>query len=187
MLIAVLWMRNATLRIRILLSRSLRIRIRLETRHLIYMYKLFMHIFLLFPHKKKNCFLKAQFASKLYKKQRISYILCKMWHSEPQTLSGSKVFRNSTISTDPQPPLLEPWLHRLNLKLDLQSSFGLLCTAVLIGWDPATPPLPPHLGSHMRSLLVSQDRRHLFVTLCLAKTKLTKAALTVYIHPSIPA
>ncbi len=27
---------------------------------------------------------------------------------------------------------------------------------------PATPPLPPHLGSYTRALLVSQDRRHLF-------------------------
>ncbi len=39
-----------------------------------------------------------------------------------------------------------------------------MCTAVLIGWDPATPPLPPHLGSYTRALLVSQDRRPLFVT-----------------------
>ncbi len=29
---------------------------------------------------------------------------------------------------------------------------------------PQLPPLPPHLGSYTRSLLVSQDRRHLFVT-----------------------
>ncbi len=35
----------------------------------------------------------------------------------------------------------------LNIVLDLQSSFGLLCTAVLIGCDPATTSLPPHLGS----------------------------------------
>jgi hypothetical protein len=47
--------------------------------------------------------------------------------------------------------------------LYLKSLFGLLCTAVLIAWDPATPP-PPHLGSYTRPLLVSQDRRHLFVT-----------------------
>jgi hypothetical protein len=53
--------------------------------------------------------------------------------------------------------------HRLNLELDLQSLFGLLCTAVLIGSDPAPPP-PPHFGSYMKALLVSQDRRHLFVT-----------------------
>jgi hypothetical protein len=43
-----------------------------------------------------------------------------------------------------------------------------MCTAVLIGRDPATPPptpsLPPHLGSYKRALLVSQDRRHHFVT-----------------------
>ncbi len=29
---------------------------------------------------------------------------------------------------------------------------------------PQLPPLPPHLGSYTRALLVSQDRRHLFVT-----------------------
>jgi hypothetical protein len=29
---------------------------------------------------------------------------------------------------------------------------------------PVTSPLPPHLGSYTRALLVSQDRRHLFVT-----------------------
>ncbi len=58
--------------------------------------------------------------------------------------------------------------HRLNMELDLKSLFGLLCTAVLNGWDPATPPLPPHppthLGSYTRALLVIEDRRHSFVT-----------------------
>jgi hypothetical protein len=29
---------------------------------------------------------------------------------------------------------------------------------------PQLPPLPPHLGSYTRALLVSQDRQHLFVT-----------------------
>ncbi len=33
-----------------------------------------------------------------------------------------------------------PLFHRLNMELDLQSLFGLLCTDVLMGWDPATPP-----------------------------------------------
>ncbi len=55
----------------------------------------------------------------------------------------------------------------LNMELDLKSLFELLCTAaVLSGWAPATPSLTPHLGSHTRALLVSQDRRHLFVTSC---------------------
>ncbi len=49
----------------------------------------------------------------------------------------------------------------LNMELDLQSLLGLLCTAVLAVWDPATPPC---LGSYTRALLVRQDRRHLFVT-----------------------
>jgi hypothetical protein len=39
-----------------------------------------------------------------------------------------------------------------------------MCTAVLTGWDPATFPLPPHWDSNTRALLVSKDRRHLFVT-----------------------
>ncbi len=41
-----------------------------------------------------------------------------------------------------------------------------MCTAELIGWDPATshPHHPPHLGSDTRALWVSQDRRHIFVT-----------------------
>ncbi len=43
-------------------------------------------------------------------------------------------------------------LHSLNIELDLQSVFGVLCTGVLIGWDPA-------IGQPS-----GQDRRHLFVT-----------------------
>jgi hypothetical protein len=39
-----------------------------------------------------------------------------------------------------------------------------MCTAVLIGRDPATPPLPPRIWAHTRALLRGQDRRHLFVT-----------------------
>ncbi len=50
------------------------------------------------------------------------------------------------------------------LNTELEPLFGLLCTTVLIGWDPATPHLPPHFGSCTKELLVSQDRRHLFAT-----------------------
>ncbi len=39
-----------------------------------------------------------------------------------------------------------------------------MCTAVLIGWDPATPPSPRNWTSITRALLVSKDRRHLLVT-----------------------
>ncbi len=35
--------------------------------------------------------------------------------------------------------------------------------AVLIGWDPAIPLPPPHLDPYTRALLVSKDKRHLFV------------------------
>ncbi len=54
------------------------------------------------------------------------------------------------------------------MELDLQSLFGLYVTwcALLysMAGTPEPPALPPHLGSYMRALLVSQDRRHLFVT-----------------------
>ncbi len=40
-------------------------------------------------------------------------------------------------------------------------------TAVLIGWDPATPPPSPRVWVHIRvALLVSEDRRQLLVTPC---------------------
>jgi hypothetical protein len=50
--------------------------------------------------------------------------------------------------------------HRLNMDLDLQSLFVHSCTH----WLRTSNPLPSHLGSYTRALLVSQDKRHLFVT-----------------------
>jgi hypothetical protein len=47
---------------------------------------------------------------------------------------------------------VEYFSHSLNMESDPQSLFGLLCThctAVLIGWDPATPPLP-RIWAHIR-------------------------------------
>ncbi len=67
----------------------------------------------------------------------------------------------------PSVPLYESFFHRSNMGFDLQSLFGLhvhSCTHWLI---PRKPPHGPALGSYTRALLVSQDRRHLFVTLCL--------------------
>jgi hypothetical protein len=54
--------------------------------------------------------------------------------------------------------------HSSNMQLDLQSSFGLLCTAVpySLAETPQFSPLPL-IWAHTRALLVSQDRRHLFV------------------------
>ncbi len=79
--------------------------------------------------------------------------------------------------------------HRLNMELDLKRLFGLLCTAVLIGSDPATPPSPRAFGliQYTRALLVNQDRRHLFVTPCwrVWLTGLSKHLLnTLYKAPS---
>ncbi len=56
--------------------------------------------------------------------------------------------------------------HKLNMELDLQSLFGLHMHSCNYWLRPRNP-LPPHLGSYTRALLVSQDGRHLFVTPCL--------------------
>jgi hypothetical protein len=51
------------------------------------------------------------------------------------------------------------------MEFDLQSLFGLLCTAACTHWlRPRNSPLPSHSGSYTRVVLVSQDRRHLSVT-----------------------
>ncbi len=49
-------------------------------------------------------------------------------------------------------------------------------TAVLIGWDPTTPPLPRIWTRITRALFVSQDRRHLFVTPWFQDNALTDGA-----------
>ncbi len=61
--------------------------------------------------------------------------------------------------------------HRLIIELDLQSLFGLLVHSCTHWQRPANPPPPtphsvitPHLGSYTGALLVSQERRHIFVT-----------------------
>ncbi len=61
-------------------------------------------------------------------------------------------------------PFANGFSPRLKMELDLQSLFRLLCTAVLIGWDPPTLP-SPRIWAHIQgALLVSQDRQQLFVT-----------------------
>jgi hypothetical protein len=52
------------------------------------------------------------------------------------------------------------------MELDLQSLFGFLCTTVNCSHWLRPHNSPSHLGSYTRALLVSKDRRHLFVTPC---------------------
>jgi hypothetical protein len=57
--------------------------------------------------------------------------------------------------------------HRLKMELDLQSLFGLHVHSYTHWLRPRNLqplPIPPHLGSYTRTLLVSQGRRYLFVT-----------------------
>jgi hypothetical protein len=50
------------------------------------------------------------------------------------------------------------------MELDLQSLFGLHVHSCTHWLRPRNPhPLPLHLGSYTMALLVSQDKRHLFV------------------------
>ncbi len=57
--------------------------------------------------------------------------------------------------------------HRLNMELDLQSLFGLHVHSCAHWLGPRIPP-PPAFGLIYEALLVSQDRRHFFVTPCSA-------------------
>ncbi len=50
-------------------------------------------------------------------------------------------------------------LSKLNMELDLQSLFGLLCTAVLFGWDPATLTQSPRIWAHLRGRFWSGQPR----------------------------
>jgi hypothetical protein len=52
--------------------------------------------------------------------------------------------------------------NRINMELDLQSLFGLLCTEQL--YSLVETPSPAFGLIHEGDILVSQDRRHLFVT-----------------------
>ncbi len=58
--------------------------------------------------------------------------------------------------------------HRLNMEIDLQSKFGLHVTWCVqlysLAETPAATPLSPRIWTRItRALLVSKDRRHLFV------------------------
>ncbi len=64
--------------------------------------------------------------------------------------------------------------YRLNMEKDLRSLFGLHVHSC-IHWLRPRNPSPTHLGSYTRALLVSQDRRYLFVTPWLQLSKPTGA------------
>jgi hypothetical protein len=88
--------------------------------------------------------------------------------------------------------------HKLNMELDLQSLFGLhvQCTALLIGcaekiqkirFRPSNPPPPPiGLIYGTRTLLVSQDRQHLFVTPCVPPSTTTNPGAGKYKKQPFP-
>ncbi len=68
--------------------------------------------------------------------------------------------------------------HRLNMELDLQSIFGFHVTWCAQLYSLAVtrqPPIPQHLSSYTRALLISQDRRHLFVAPWIMCTKETRS------------
>jgi hypothetical protein len=66
---------------------------------------------------------------------------------------------SSNVST-----ILHCFCHRLNMELDLQSFIWAPCAQLYSLAETPQPPLPPpptsHLGSYIRALLVSRDRRH---------------------------
>jgi hypothetical protein len=77
----------------------------------------------------------------------------------PAQLFSSREFAQPLVAPAVFGPLGLTWGYIVYL--------GSMCTGVLISWDPATPPSPPPTFGLIyctRALLVSQDRRHLFVT-----------------------
>ncbi len=78
--------------------------------------------------------------------------------------------RLSTAATWSTPPPTIQVNHRLNMEVDLQSFFGSMsrdvhsCTHWLGAETPQLPPSPRVWTRITRALLVSKDRRHLFVT-----------------------
>ncbi len=74
--------------------------------------------------------------------------------------------------------------HRLKMELDLHKLFGLHVHCTHLAETPHPPP-PPHLGSYARSLLVSQNRRHLFVTPCQYKRVCISCEVESYRHREV--
>ncbi len=64
------------------------------------------------------------------------------------TVESTEVHDETTVSITKG--RMKDLCHRSNMELDLQSFFGLLCTTVLIGRDPATPPPPLRIWAHIR-------------------------------------
>jgi hypothetical protein len=77
--------------------------------------------------------------------------------------------------------------YRLNMMLDIQRLFGLHvhCAQLYsLAETPRHPLPPPHLGLHIRALLVSQDRRLLFVThgKCTSQTHILNIYRVLFFH-----
>jgi hypothetical protein len=66
---------------------------------------------------------------------------------------------------------------RLNIELDIQTFFGLHVHRCTIHWLRSRDSPPPLPHSYTRTLLVSQDRRHLFVAPCLSQPMLSHLPL----------
>ncbi len=89
------------------------------------------------------------------------YTWCSIWCPISTAIAEQK--------EDGWPELIYRWgLQRLNMEVDLQSLFGLQVTWCVqlysLAETPQLPPSPRIWTRITRTLLVSKDRRHLFVT-----------------------
>jgi hypothetical protein len=97
-----------------------------------------------------------------YKREvHICYVIIRICTSH---LKGRQIYADTLLDCSVQSPVHPlSHTHRLNMEFDLQSLFGLLEYSCSHWLRPRNPvPIPPQ-GSYTRALLVSQDRRHLFV------------------------
>ncbi len=108
--------------------------------------------------------------------------------TESLAWGGGAVWQGSSAAppTTPHTSSSVPAHQRLNMEVDLQSLFGIHVTwcaqLYSLAEAPQPPPIPPLWDSYTRALLVSKNRRHLFVTPCCTRSKHKKRRNKPYLQ-----
>jgi hypothetical protein len=84
-------------------------------------------------------------------------VICHRRHLPPPSFAAAVICRCRPHFTDCQSARSSSKSTQLNMELDLQSLFGLLCF-IGLAETPQLPLFPTYWGSYRRALLVSEDR-----------------------------